>query len=95
MMDAEAEMAAIQSKKMNWVKTQSTYQSMQAWRAKRKAAQEEFEARMTAVTNAFNAAFSNRIQGIGELAAQQALARIGAEAQARIDASTKSIDVTA
>lgn len=86
-------MAAIQTKKMNWVKTQSTYQSMKAWREKRKAAQEEFETKMAAVTNAFNTAFSNKIHGIGELTAQRALARIGTEAQARINASVNSVDM--
>ena len=85
-------MAAI--KKMNWVKTRSTYQSMQVWREMRRVAQEEFSARMNAATNAFSNAFSNQINGIGELAAKQALARIGSEAQAKINSSINSVDMT-
>ncbi|RKE70723.1 hypothetical protein [Pseudorhodoplanes sinuspersici] len=88
-------MAGIQMKKMNWVKPQSAYDSMQAWRAKRQAAVAEFESLSTATASAFSAAWSNQISGLGELAANAALQRVSAEGKAKIDAATSSIDVSA
>lgn len=88
-------LAGIQLKKMNWVRSQSAYDSLQTWRAKRQAAVAEFESTASATASAFSTAWSNQISGLGELAANQALARISAEGQAKINASTSSLDVTA
>lgn len=88
-------MAGIQLKKMNWVRTPSAYQSLQTWRAKRQAALEEFASMSSATASAFSTAWTNQINGLGELAAQQAMQRISAEGQAKINAATSSIDVTA
>lgn len=88
-------LAGIQLKKMNWIRPQSAYDSLQTWRAKRQAAVAEFESNMATLTSTFSSVSTNEINGLGELAANQALARISAEGQAKINASTSSLDVTA
>lgn len=88
-------MAGIQLKKMNWVRPQSAYDSLQTWRAKRQTALAEFEANMSALISTFSSVSDNEINGMGELAANQALARISAEGQAKINASVNSVDVKA
>jgi hypothetical protein len=45
-MPPELVMASYGIKKMNWVRTQSAYENMTAWREKRKAFQEKYEASM-------------------------------------------------
>ena len=85
-------MAGIQIKKMNWVRQPSAYASMQSWRAKRQAALQEFQSLASGTASAFGAAWSNQINGLGELAAQQAMKRISAEGKAKIDATLNSID---
>ena len=88
-------MAGIQLKKMNWVRSQSAYDSLQTWRAKRQNALAEFESNMATLSSTFNSVWANEISGLGELAANQALARISAEGQAKIAASSRSVDMTA
>ena len=88
-------MAGIQVKKMNWVRPQSAYDSLQTWRAKRQAAVAEFESVSMGTASAFNAIWSNQISGGGELAANAALMRISTEGKNKIDAATRSIDMTA
>ena len=88
-------MAGIQIKKMNWVKPRSAYESMQAWKAKRQAAIDEFQNLSNATANAFGTAWANQINGQGSLAADAALKRISAEGKAKIDAAVNSIDVKA
>lgn len=86
-------MAGIQLKKMNWVRPQSAYNSLQTWRAKRQNALAEFESLSIATANAFSVAWSNQISGLGDLAANAAMARISAEGQAKINTSLNSLDV--
>ena len=88
-------MAGFQIKKMNWVRQQSAYDSMQAWRAKRQAAVQEFETLATATASAFSTAWSNQINGSGELAANAALKRISEQGKAKIDATLNSLDISA
>jgi hypothetical protein len=88
-------MAGIQLKKMNWVRSQSAYDSLQTWRAKRQNALAEFESNMATLSSTFNSVWANQINGLGELAANQAMARISAEGQAKINASLKSVDMKA
>ena len=80
---------------MNWVRSQSAYDSLQTWRAKRQNALAEFESNMATLSSTFNSVWSNQISGLGELAANQALARISAEGQAKINASMTSVDMKA
>ena len=88
-------MAGIQVKKMNWVRPQSAFDTLQTWRAKRQAAVAEFESNMSALSSTFSSVALNEINGLGELAANAALARISADGKAKIDAATRSIDMTA
>lgn len=88
-------MAGIQLKKMNWYRAPSAYDSLQSWRAKRQEALAEFENLASSTASAFGAAWNNQISGLGELAANAALARISAEGQAKINSATSSVDVTA
>lgn len=88
-------MAGFQVKKMNWMRMPSAYEGMQAWRAKRQAAVQEFENLAIATASAFSAVWSNQINGSGELAANAALKRISAEGKAKIDATLNSLDIRA
>jgi hypothetical protein len=76
-------MAGYGVKKMNWVRTPSAYQSMTAWREKRKAFQEKYETNMQNVVASLQTAWTDVGYNIGETAANKALARIQAEARAK------------
>jgi uncharacterized protein (DUF2461 family) len=76
-------MAGYGVKKMNWVRTPSAHQSMTAWREKRKAFQEKYEANLQNVVASLQTAWTDVGYNIGEIAANKALARIQAEAKAK------------
>lgn len=76
-------MAGYGVKKMNWVRTPSAHQSMTAWREKRKAFQEKYEANLQNVVASLQTAWTDVGYNIGEIAANKALARIQAEARAK------------
>ncbi|WMT89668.1 hypothetical protein [Pelagibacterium sp. H642] len=81
-------------KKMNWAPKQSAWEEMQAARAKRRQNMEDFMARSNALAAGFQRAATLQIQGIGELAAQNAQARLQAKAkemQAELEAKFASI----
>jgi hypothetical protein len=75
-------MAGYQIKRMNWGRTLSAYESMQAWRERRQAAQEKFEANAAATLTSLQAVWENRTFMLGELAANAALKRIEEETKA-------------
>ena len=87
-------MAGFQIKKMNWTRTMSAYQSMTAWREKRKAAQEEFEFKMSAINSTLTAAWDDQSYAAGELAAKQAVKRLSEEAKVKQEklAATRSTE---
>lgn len=76
-------MASYGIKKMNWVRTQSAYESMTAWREKRKAFQEKYEASMQNAIASLQTAWTDVGYNIGEIAANKAMARIQEEAKAK------------
>jgi hypothetical protein len=76
-------MAGYGIKKLNWTRTMSAYESMTAWRAKRKAFQEKYEAKMTDAISALQTAQNDAGYNIGEIAAKRAVKRIEDEAKAR------------
>ncbi len=76
-------MAGYGVKKMNWVQTPSAYESMSAWREKRKAFQEKYEVNMQNVVASLQTAWTDVGFNIGEIAANRALTRIQAEAKAK------------
>jgi uncharacterized protein (DUF2461 family) len=76
-------MAGYGVKKMNWVRTPSAHQSMTAWREKRKAFQEKYEANLQNVVASLQTAWTDVGYNIGEIAANKALSRIQAEAKAK------------
>lgn len=75
-------MAGYQIKRMNWGRELSAYENMQAWREKRQAAQEKFEANVTATLSSLQSVWANRTFMLGELAANRALERIEEETKA-------------
>lgn len=75
-------MAGYQIKRMNWGREMSAYESMQAWREKRQAAQEKFETNVAATLSSLQSVWENRTFMLGELAANQALKRIEEETKA-------------
>lgn len=76
-------MASYGIKKMNWVRTQSAYENMTAWREKRKAFQEKYEASMQNAIASLQTAWTDVGYNIGEIAANKAMARIQQEAKAK------------
>jgi hypothetical protein len=76
-------MAAYGVKKMNWVQTPSAYESMSAWREKRKAFQEKYEVNMQNAVASLQTAWTDVGYNIGEIAANKALTRIQQEAKAK------------
>jgi hypothetical protein len=76
-------MAGYGIKKMNWSRTISAYESMTAWREKRKAFQEKYEAQLQQSVSALQTAWNDVGYNLGEIAANKALARIQAEAKAK------------
>jgi hypothetical protein len=76
-------MAGYGIKKMNWTQTPSAYESMTAWREKRKAFQEKYEANMENVVASLQTAWTDVGYNLGEIAANKALARIEEETKAK------------
>jgi hypothetical protein len=70
-------------KKMNWGRTMSAYESMTAWRNKRKAFQEKYEANLQNGVAALQSAWNDVGYNVGEIAAKRALKRIQDEAKAK------------
>jgi ATPase subunit of ABC transporter with duplicated ATPase domains len=68
---------------MNWVRTQSAYESMTAWREKRKAFQEKYEASMQNAIASLQTAWTDVGYNLGEIAANKAMARLQQEAKAK------------
>jgi hypothetical protein len=83
-------MAAIQNMRFGWVRTPSAYESVTAWQERRKAARQDFEDKQTAANNAFTDAWSKKIDGMGTIAGQIALARVKAEIKAKQAAKAES-----
>ncbi len=78
-------------KKMNWGRTMSAHESMTAWRAKRKAFQEKYEANLQNAVSALQTAWNDVGYNVGEIAANKALKRISDEAKAKQEAALKQI----
>lgn len=76
-------MASYGIKKMNWVRTQSAYESMTAWREKRKAFQAKYEASMQNAIASLQTAWTDVGYNLGEIAANKAMARLQQEAKAK------------
>jgi hypothetical protein len=76
-------MAGYGIKKMGWTRTMTAYESMKAWREKRKAFQEKYEAKMTDAISALQTAQNDAGYNIGEIAAKRAVKRIQDEAKAK------------
>jgi hypothetical protein len=76
-------MASYGIKKLNWARTMTAYESMTAWRAKRKAHQEKFEANMADAVSALQTAWNDVGYNIGEIAANRAVKRMQDEAKAK------------
>jgi Skp family chaperone for outer membrane proteins len=76
-------MAGYGIKKMNWARTMGAYESMTAWRQKRKAFQEKYEAKMQDAVSALQTAWTDVGYNIGEIAANRAVKRIQDEGKAK------------
>jgi hypothetical protein len=63
-------------KRIKWSQPVSTWKRAQAWRAKRAAMREKFEAANSSLTNAFVGAQSAQSAGMAELAIKASMKRI-------------------
>jgi hypothetical protein len=86
---------AIQTKRLNWSAKPSAWEQVQSWKEKRAAMREQFAAASAAAGAGFAAAWTNQITGLGELAAQQANARMQAESGARAAKALAQLNVMA
>jgi hypothetical protein len=82
--------------KMNftWVKTRSAWQDLEYNRARRAAALQDMQNKMTAVNSALSSALQNKISGIATLAGNAALKRVQDATKAKTDETLKQIDST-
>jgi bifunctional pyridoxal-dependent enzyme with beta-cystathionase and maltose regulon repressor activities len=78
-------------KKMNWGRTLTAYESMTAWRNKRKAFQEKYEANLQNSVAALQTAWNDVGYNVGEIAAKRALKRISDEAKVKQEALDKQV----
>jgi hypothetical protein len=76
-------MAGYGIKKMNWARTMTAYESMTAWRNKRKSFQKSYEANMQNAVSQLQTAWTDVGFNIGEIAANRAMKRIQDEAKAK------------
>lgn len=76
-------MAGYGIKKLNWARSVGAYESMAAWRAKRKAYQEKYEANVADAVSSLQTAWNDVGFNIGEIAARRAVKRIQDEANAK------------
>lgn len=76
-------MAGYGIKKMNWARTMGAYESMTAWRNKRKAFQQKYEANMQNAVSALQTAWTDVGYNVGEIAANRAIKRMQDEAKAK------------
>ena len=75
-----------------WLSNRSAWQDMEYHRARRAEGLKQDQASMEAVNSAMSNALQNRITQSSNNAAEAALKRVKAAAQAKLDASTKQID---
>jgi hypothetical protein len=75
-----------------WVKQRSAWQDMEYHRQKRAEYAAQDQANMDAMNAAMSGALQNQISVSSTNAAQQALDRVKAAAQAKVDANNKQID---
>jgi hypothetical protein len=88
-------MATIQTRKMNWIRTPTAWEQNVAWKEKRAAAREKFEAQATAFVNGLSTAWSNQITGAGTIAIQAATDRVNAAYTAKQAELKKSLNAVA
>lgn len=74
-----------QIKRFNWVRTQSTWENVQSWRERRRAMAEEFQQAASTISNSLWSAQSNLADGLAQIAAETAAARIQDAIGAKID----------
>lgn len=82
-------------KKMNWFSKQPAWKEFEVARARRRNAIRQFQAQSEALAYAFGNAFSNQINGIGEVAAISAQDRLNkrvAEMQKSMEANYSKLD---
>jgi hypothetical protein len=91
-------MAGIRTSRFNWKPRITAWQQMQQNRQRAKAARADNEAAMASLASTLNTVSANQGTTLGELAAKRALARIQAEAQAKLkeeqaEAGADSIEI--
>jgi hypothetical protein len=84
-------MAAVTSKRFNWVRQPTAWEQSQAWREKRALAREKFESMNATAVNGFSTAWSNQISGMANIASQMAVDRMKATYQAKLDAAINKL----
>lgn len=84
-------MTSIYTKKFNWLPRASAWQSMQSWREKHRAYQEQATATFSSVADTFSSVIVNLGSGMAEIAAKQAATRVNAAVEQKIS----SIDMSA
>lgn len=76
---------AVQAKRFNWIRSPSTWESVQSWRQKRADMRATFESASSDAVSRFGAAWSAQISGSVTIAAQAGLDRINAAVKAKTD----------
>lgn len=82
-------MAAIQSKRFNWVRVPTAWEQTQHWRQRHKATAERLDS-MAAANSGFSSAAMNQISESGSLAVKAAIKRNQDVAKAKMMAAEKA-----
>jgi hypothetical protein len=86
-------MSGIVSNRFGWVKPRSAWKEMEYQRARRAEFAKQDQANLDAMNNTMSTAMQNKISGLANLAGEAALKRVQAAAKAKLDDTTKQIDV--
>ncbi len=78
-------------KKMNWSRTMTAWEATTAWRAKRKAFQEKYEANMQNAVSQLQTAWNDVGYNVGEIAAKRAIQRMSEEAKVKQEEALKKV----
>jgi hypothetical protein len=84
---------AITLKKMNWLRSPSAWEDAQAWRERRQASRDKFEAAASQASNGLFGAAVSQTQGLATLAAQIANQRVSESARQKLSAVTNSLNL--
>lgn len=84
-------MSSIETRQFNWLPRQSAWQTMENWREKHRAFQDQADATVSTAAEIFGGAAASLGSGMNEIAARRAQARVAAALKAAQAASVNRL----